>query len=193
MVKKWHKIALLIILVVGVLVSVKSCVDKKTPDITLAYIGSDFVNYESFDENNRALCDACGDINNDGEVVVELMEISFNESLTESDKARSSQKLANAVGAGAARVYLIEEGYLINNASAGVFADISFLGDGFKNPQGEVVGISAEGNKKVESFGVNTQKLYLAVRIVSEMDAVTDKNINAKYESSINIAKYILN
>lgn len=191
--KKWHKIALIVIVVVGVLVSVKSCIDKETPDVTVAYIGSNFVDYNAFYENNGDMENVCLDVNNDGEVVVELMEISFNNSLSQSDRENASKKLTNALGAGAARVYFIEEGYVINNASAGVFADLSALGDGLKNSLGEVVAINIQGNEKLEKMGIDTSNLYLAVRIVSEMDTVTDKNINAKHESAINIAKYILN
>lgn len=191
--KKWHKIALIVIVVVGVLVSVKSCIDRKTPDITVAYIGSNFVDYNAFYENNRDMANACLDVNGDGEVVVELMEISFNDSLSQGDRENASKKLANAVGAGYARVYFIEKSYVINNASAGVFEDLSSLGDGFKNSDGTVIAIDIDGNKKLEEMGINTDGLYLAVRVVSEMDAVTDKGIHEKHESALNIAKYILN
>ena len=190
--KTWHKIGLVVVVIIGVLMSVKSCVDKKTPDITVAYIGSNFVDYNAFEENSSEIKSVCRDVNGDGEVVIELMEISFNEELSQADKQNSSQKLANAVGAGNARVYFIEKSYVINNASAGIFADLSSLGDGFKNSDGQVVAIDIEGNEKLEKMGIDTKGLYLAVRIVSQMDAVTDKNIDAKYESALNIAKYIL-
>lgn len=192
--KTWHKIALATVIIVGILISVKSCVDKRAADITLAYIGSDFVDRELFNENVKALHGVCSDINADGEVLVDIMEISFNDSLSQADKQNSDSKLANAVGAGVARVYLIEEKYLVSNASSGVFADLSDLGDGFKNAAGEVVGISVKDNAKVEKLGIDASgDIYLAVRIVSEIDALTDKSIEKKHTMAMDIAEYILN
>lgn len=192
--KTWHKIALAVIVIVGVLISVKSCVDKRNADIILAYIGDSFVDREGFEENVGDVEKLCEDINSDGEVHVDLMEISFNEELSQADKQNSEGKLANAVGAGAARVYFIEEKYVMNNASSGVFADISHLGDGFKNASGEVVAISIKGNEKVQKLGIDTSgDLYLAVRIVSEIDTVIDKNIEAKHSLAMKIAEYVLN
>lgn len=191
--KTWHKIALVIIVIVGILISIKSCVDKKTSDITLAYIGESFVDRELFDKSVTDLSSVCTDVNSDGEVIIDIMEISFNDSLSEADKQNSESKLTNAIGAGVARVYFIEEKYLINNASSGFFADLSQLGEGFKNASGETVAISIKGNEKVASLGIDTSKnIYLAVRIVSEIDAVMDKNIEKKHSMAMDIAEYIL-
>lgn len=191
--KKWHKIALIIIVVVGVLVSIKSCVDKKDADITLAYIGDGFVNRELYEENVKLLQDICTDINSDGEVNIGLMEISFNEALSQADKQNSDSRLANAVGAGAARVYFIEEKYVISNASSGVFEDLSQLGDGFKNAAGEVVAINIQGNERAKMLGIDTEdEIYLALRLVSEMDTVTDKHIGKRHAMAWDIAEYIL-
>lgn len=191
--KTWHKVALTVIVIVGVLISVKSCIDKKTADITLAYIGDSFVDRELYEENIKLLEDICTDINSDGEVHVDIMEISFNESLTEADKQNSDSKLANAVGAGAARVYFIEEKYVVNNASSGVFEDLTELGDGFKNADGEVVAINIKGNEKAKMLGIDTDgDIYLAVRLVSEIDAIVDKNIEKKHAMAMDIAEYIL-
>ncbi len=192
--KSWHKIALAIIVIVGILISVKSCVDKKAADITLAYIGDGFVDREMFEENIGFVERLYEDINSDGEVTIDMMEISFNESLSQADKQNSGGKMANAVGGGAARVYFIEEKYLVNNASSGVFSDISAFGDGFRNSEGEVVGISIKGNEKVGMLGIGVaEDIYLAVRIVSEMDELADKNIEAKHILAMDIAEYILN
>ncbi len=192
--KSWHKIALTIIVVVGILISIKSCVDKKDADIILAYIGDGFIDREMFEENVSFIENICNDINSDGEVNIDMMEISFNDSLSQADKQNSNSKMANAVGAGVARVYFIEEKYVVNNASSGVFADLSALGDGFKNSSGEVVAISIRGNEIVKMLGIDTEEdIYLAVRIVSEMDALYDKNIEAKHILAMDIAEYILN
>lgn len=192
--KTWHKIALCVIVVIGVLISVKSCVDKKDADLTLAYIGEGFVDYSAFENGRAALEALCEDVNSDGEVAVNLLEISFNEQLAQADRQNAYQKMTNAVGYGAARVYILEEQFVISNASSGVFADLAELGDGFKNADGETVAISVKGNEKVKKLGIDPDAdLYLAVRIVSEIDAVTDKDINKKHACAMKVAEYILN
>lgn len=192
--KTWHKIALTVAVVAGLIICVKSCVDKEEVDLNVAYIGDGFVQRELFDQNKSMLESVCNDITGDGEAWVDIMEISFNEELSQADKSNSAGKMTNAVGAGAARVYFIEKPYVVQNASAGVFADISALGDGFKNSEKQTVAISIKGNEKVKKLGIDTDKdIYLAVRIVSEMDSLTDKSIEKKHESAMNVAKYILN
>ena len=176
--KKWHKIALLLVVIIGVLVAVKSCIDKKEADITMAYIGDDFVDFPAFEIGREALAALCDDINNDGEVWIDMTEISFSDQLGQGGRQNSFQKLTSAVGMGTARVYILEEKYVISNVSSGVFADLSHLGEGFVSPDGKTVAISVEGNKTVESLGIKaSEDMYIAVREVSEMDTVTDKNI----------------
>ena len=191
--KTWHKWALIIVVIVGVLISVKSCMDRREADITLAYIGDSFIDRELFKENVQLLHSVCADINSDGEINVDMMEISFNEAISQADKQNSDGKMANAVGAGVERVYFMDEKYVMNNASSGVFQDLSHLGDGFKNAEGKVVAIKITGNEKVKRLGVDTDgDLYLAVRVVSEIDALTDKNIENKHAMAMDIAEYIL-
>ncbi len=189
--KRRYKIALIVIVVIGVLISIKSCVDRKNPDVTAAYIGDGFVNYEAFE----ACCfdSVFSDVNSDGKHQISLMEISFNEELSQADRQNSMQKMSNALGMGSARVYFIDEKYAIANSSAGVFCDLSHLGDGLKNSDGEVVAISIRGNEKVAKMGIDTESdLYLAVRVISEVDAAVDKNIGIKHQAAMELAEYIL-
>lgn len=194
MMKTWHKWVLAIIVIVGIIVCIKSCMDRKTPDLTIAYIGEGFVDREAFDENKGLITPLCEDIDSDGEINIDVMEISFNEELTHADKSNAQSKMTNAIGAGAARLYFIEESYMMQNASTGFFADISSLGGGYKNTDGQVVAISVKGNKKLDRMGIDTESdIYLAIRVVSEVDTITDKKIAEKDKSAWNVAEYILN
>ncbi len=195
--KTWHKIALAIIAIVGVMLCVKSCVDKKQPDLTMAYIGNGFVNLEKYEESVGELYDYCTDVNNDGETVVDIMEISYNKELSQADKSNSSQKMANAVGNGAARLYFIEEEYVKKNLDVGVFEDLTdFATDGdtvIKDSDGRVVAIGVFGNEKVAKIGIEPEKnLYLAIREITEMDNVWRDNVQGENAAARNVAKYIL-
>lgn len=195
--KTWQKIALVIIAVVGVALCIKSCVDKKQPDLTMAYIGNGFVNLEKYEESVGELYDYCTDVNNDGEVVIDIMEISYNKELSQADKSNSSQKMTNAVGNGAARLYLIEEEYVKKNLDVGVFADLSDIAGDYDsvitNSSGEVVAIGVFGNEKVARLGIEPEKnLYLAVRKITEMDNVWRENVQEESAAAMNVAGYIL-
>ncbi len=189
--KKWHKVALILAVVIGIAVCVKSCVGKVEADIFIAYIGNNFVSQEKFNENVKELENVCHDLTDDGVVNVSLMEIVFNEDLNQEEARR---KMTNAIGLGTARVYVLTAPYVILNSAYDVFEDLSHFGDGFKNADGQTVAISLEGNEKAEKLGFpKNERLYLAVRKVSEMDSAMDKDIEKKHDCAMKIAEYILN
>lgn len=175
--------------------SIKSCVDREEPDLTIAYVGYDFVNMTLFEENRGEVEEIIGDVDGDGKAVCEMVEISFNENLTSADLSNSKQKLTNAVGQGSARVYIMEKSFVENNKDNEVFADLSYLsGDGITNSEGETVGIDVSGSEMLAMLGIeNTEGLYLAVRKVSEMDSVWDKDIDETDAAARRAAEYILN
>lgn len=191
--KKYYKQILAVIIIIGVIVCIKSCADRKEPDITVAYIGYDFADRDLFEKNIASVTQGCEDITGDGSFTVDLMEISFNKALNEADKSNAQSKLTRAIGLGSARLYFIDKEYVEKNKDAGVFADISDLGEGILNNLGETVAISLTGNEKLSAIGIeNGENMYLAIRIVSEMDTVSDKKINEKNSAAWNIAKNIL-
>ncbi|MCD8048099.1 MAG: hypothetical protein LUG52_00560 [Clostridia bacterium] len=193
--KKWQKIALVIIVVLGVAVCVKSCVDKTDADLKIAYIGYDFIVSDTFDENADEISSLVGDINGDGEAIVDIIEISFNDSLSESDLENSRQKKTSALGSGTSRLYLIDKEFIDAEASSDyeIFADISSLGEGITNSAGQTVAISLEDNEKVKLLGVrDTTDLCLALRVVSEMDTVLYKNIEEQNAAAKRVAEWIL-
>ncbi len=193
--KTKYKVILALIVAVGIAVSIKSCVDREEPDLTIAYVGHDFVNMTLFEENRGELEEIIGDVDGNGKAVCEMVEISFNENLSTADLSNARQKLANAVGQGSARVYIMEKSFVEDNKDNEVFADLSYLsGDGITNSEGETVGIDVSGSEIPAMLGIeNTQELYLAVRKVSEMDHVWDKNIDETDAAARRAAEYILN
>ncbi len=192
--KKRYKIILAIIVIVGVLIAVKSCMDKVEPDLVMAYIGYDFTDKTMFEENGAELSEAVGDVNGDGQLKVEILEISFSETLSEGDFSNSQRKMASAVGGGTARLYFIDKVFFDKNRNSGVFADMSeFSTDGVKNSDGQVIAFDISENERVKEIGIkNTENLYLALRVVSEMDHVYDSGIGKKDEAARRAARWIL-
>ena len=189
------KIILLIIVIVGVVVCVKSCIGKREADLKLAYVGYGFVDTMKFDAFKDELGEIVGDINGDGKALCEMTEISFNENLTSADFANSQQKLMSAVGNGAARLYIMNYDFVEANKDNDVFKDLSNLsGEGIRNSAGEIVAISLKNSKSVLQMGLSgEEELYIAVRKISEMDSVMYKNIEKVDKAADIAAEYILN
>ena len=149
---------------------------------------------ELFEENINLITKECSDLTGDGRFNVELMEISFSEQLGYADKSNSTQKMTNAIGMGTARLYIMDKSHVLSNKDKGVFADVSHFGEGIVNTNGETVAVSLKGNKILDKLGIDsTEELYLALRIVSEVDAVMDKGILKKDEAVRKMAEAILN
>jgi len=186
------KIFIAIVVIFGVIVCVRSCVTRVSPDLTVAYIGYDFVNKEAFNASEEAKS-AVGDLNGDGQVKIEIMEISFSETLGSGDFQNSKSKMAAAVGGGTARLYFMDKAFIDKNIDSGVFGDITSLGDGLKDSSGAVVAIDISGNENVKSLGIeNTEDMYLCVRVVSELDEAYNKNVASEDAAARRLAEWIL-
>lgn len=195
--KTWHKWALSIIVIVGVAVCIKSCADRKKPDLTIAYIGNDFVNRDMFEKNVGKISPLCADITSDGEISIDVTEISYSDTLSHADRSNSNQKMTNAIGNGSARLYFIEEEYVKKNMDIGVFADLSELCKDecktIENSNGEVVAISVFGKGKVSELGMKpTKTMYVAVRKITEMDSFWVDNAPEQNKSAMKVAEYVL-
>ncbi len=192
--KKRYKIILAIIVIAGVLVAVKSCMNKVEPDLVMAYIGYDFTDKTMLEENGAELSEAVGDVNGDGQLKLEILEISFSENLSEGDFSNSQRKMASAVGGGTARLYFIDKNFLDKSKDSEVFADMSEFGtDGVKNSTGQVIAFDISDNERVREIGIkNTENLYLALRVVSEMDHIYDSDIDKKDEAARRAVRWIL-
>jgi hypothetical protein len=191
--KKRYKIILALIVTVGIIVSVRSCVVRKEADLTIAYIGHDFVNRSLFEENRGEINAIVGDVDSNGTQICDITEISFNENLSTADLSNAKQKMAYALGQGNARVYIMEKSFFDSNKDSGVYADLSYLSeDGLKNSDGEIIGIDVSGNEKLEKLGIKTDGTYIALRAVTEMDGVWNKNVEKTDEAARRLVEYIL-
>jgi hypothetical protein len=191
--KKRYKIILALIVTVGIIVSVRSCVVREEADLTIAYIGHDFVNRSLFEENRDEINAIVGDVDSNGTQICDITEISFNENLSTADLSNAKQKMAYALGQGNARVYIMEKSFFDSNKDSGVYADLSYLSeDGLKNSDGEIIGIDVSGNEKLEKLGIKTDGTYIALRAVTEMDGVWNKNVEKTDEAARRLVEYIL-
>lgn len=193
-IKKHYKIIFAVIAAVGVLISVKSCIDRKKADLTIAYIGYDFIDKTVFASNSADLCANVGDIDGDGTARVAVMEISFSERLNDADFTNSQKKMASAVGSGAARVYLIDKAFAEKIKSSMVLAPLTeFADEGIKDPDGNIVAVDISDNPRLKEMGVSdTEDMYLALRVVSEMDVATNKRIGEIDAAARRAVKWIL-
>jgi hypothetical protein len=87
----------------------------------------------------------------------------------------------------------MEKSFFDSNKDSGVYADLSYLSeDGLKNSDGEIIGIDVSGNEKLEKLGIKTDGTYIALRAVTEMDGVWNKNVEKTDEAARRLVEYIL-
>lgn len=192
---KMHTIAVIVIAAL-VIVGFKSCMDKKVTDLHMAYMSTQYISDEtinaietSFNENGLIK-----DIDGDGlnnfymDTVVHNFDVDSN-----ADQA-TMQKIQTILYAGQHTLVLAHQ-YALEDYD-GCFEDLTDKvreGDKvFESPsEGFATGISIEGNKYLESLGIKTENMYVAMRRQSEKEA--EKNENAEFfASAYEVMDYIL-
>ena len=191
---KWHTIvAVLVILLVAF--GIKSSLDSKEPDVNILYV-SDKATAAEASENLKKTLDKnklVKDVNKDGEeyLYFESLVLSFDDS--NNQDFALYQKLQVQMFAGTQSLMLVHQ-YVLEDYD-GAFEDIGEYADkGLKTVsgvQGFVTGISVEGNKLLESAGINTENLYVSMHVRTEKQKKKHE-LEEEYKLAHEIMEFIL-
>ncbi len=192
---KAHTLITLLILILAV-AGFKSCSDKQEIDLHMAYMSTNPISQQSIDavEKSLAEADLLKDLDGDGAAIFYMDTVVHNFNADSDMDQYAMQKVQTILYAGTHTITLAHQ-YALEDYD-GSFEDISdYVRDGdkvFESPEeGFVSGISVEGNKYLESLGINTENLYVAMR--RRTNAETEKNTYAKeFENGYEIMEYIL-
>lgn len=192
---KGHTLIILLILVL-VVAGFKSCKDKQEIDLHMAYMSTNPISQQSTDALEKSLESAglLRDIDGDGDAVFYMDTVVHNFSADSDMDQYSAQKVQTVLYAGSHTLTLAHR-YALEDYD-GSFEDISdYVRNGdniFESPEeGYVSGIGVEGNEFLESLGINTENLYVAMR--RRTNAEVEKNAYAKeFANGYEIMKYIL-
>jgi len=190
---KWHVIiAIFVVIILGLLL--KSCTASKEPDINIAYISDKAVSNEAYDKLFEKLQknNLIADINKDGEPIFyfDPLEVDFE---TSSQDYEVYEKLQLQLSVGT-QTLIFAHKYALEDFEW-AFDDVSEYANEtnktFTNSKGTIIGISVEGNKFLESIGINTENLYASMHIKTAEQK--DKNgLDAEYKHAYKILEFIL-
>lgn len=187
---KWHLIFLLLIIVCFVFIFVNMTTTVK-PDVTIGYIGINYVNVQTFNDNKYELELLLRDANDDKQRIAEMyayaadLQSDLDELLIDMVDAESYDIVITTKDA----LNKFEDKKAFVNAREYVNLDNKNL-DTIKDKSGRVYAVSLEDNDYVKKMGIlNTEGLYIAV-----LDAENDKNgdIPMTRKNGRNISGYIL-
>ena len=164
---KGHIIAALFIVIL-IVIGFRSCAEKTMPDLKMVYFSTGFVKDESAAALEQDLRDNgfVKDIDADGEAQFYIDRITHDFDVNGTADEATINKIQTMIYAGDHTLVLAHR-YALEDYD-GCFEDISDKADGFDvfvSPEESFVsGISVEGNTYLESLGINTDNLYVAMR-----------------------------
>lgn len=192
---KFHTLFILFVIILAI-VGFKSCADNEEIDLHMVFLSDTYLSPEASEklENTLAEEGLVPDIDGDGVSNFFMDSITIGFDADSNNDMTIAQKLQTVIYAGQHTLMLVHE-YGLEDYD-GVFEDISHKADSgmktFVSPEEKFVsGISVEGNTLLEEAGINTDKLYVAMRRRSIKEA--EKNANKEgFDSAYDVMDYIL-
>ena len=197
---KWHVIIAVVIAAI-LAFTIRDCSHKVEPDVSVRGILNAYVAEESRQALEQTLYDAglIPDINADGKqnCMLQLLTVPA-EVKSEQDMAVQMQ-ITLGFAADDAVLYLIDEEFLELYEEQGIFQPLDVFAAQQTVPQeqlyvgpetGEVLGVSLQGNALLEQCGMNTETLYLAMRMIRQNEQ-DDPEVQAMFDASEQIAAYL--
>lgn len=185
------------IFIVVLLLSVfKSCADKKVIDLKMVYFSDKYLATENIDAFEKSLRDndMIKDIDGDGETQFFMDNILYDFDVDGNTDEAMLNKVLTIAYAGDHTLMLVHK-YGLEDYD-GSFEDLTSVvrdtDDVFYGPETKFpTGISVEGNKYLESFGIDTENLYIAMRRRNEKDKTEDKD-REFFDSAYKVMDFIL-
>lgn len=192
---KYHVIGVIVAIIL--LVSLfKSCTDKKVIDLKMVYFSDKYLAAEDIDAFEKSLREnnMIEDVDGDGEKIFFMDNILYDFDIDGNTDEAILNKVLTVTYAGDHTLMLVHK-YGLEDYD-GSFEDISKMArdtdDVFYGPETKfVTGISVEGNEYLESHGINTENLYLAMRRRTEKDSAANKD-KEFFDSAYKVMEFIL-
>ncbi len=192
---EWKKILLVLLVLVLSLVTVRQCTNKIQTDLGVLYVsdvkpGDMAPLIEDLKKANIAK-----DVDSDGKITVKSRTILISSDEAINLEQQVPQQIQFEIISGENLLFLVNETTLNTHAGELSFADISEITKKLDVPSDKcrtysddsVFAVSLEGNRLIESFGINTKGMFIAQRNYLPKDKNTPLNNNAR-----NALEYIL-
>ena len=185
---KWHILFLaLITICVGFILM--NVTQKQEPDLSICYVGKNYINIQTFDDNKKMIEDLLHDANKDEKKVASVSAYPVD---TESDLHDAFEKL---VEKDTFDIFISEKTAFTKHKDKSVFVtaneyvNLSKLPvETLKDENGRVYAVSLEKCKFLERFGIfDATDLYIAA-----VDATEGEELTGNRKNGRNIAGHIL-
>lgn len=189
---KYH-IIVGIIAVVVIIFTVTEITGKIKYDANINYVSTDVIEIETSEKIAGDCAEIALDTNENDRVDISFTQLNFTEENTKDANLyiALNNRLMSTFMVEDEFIYIMDEKMMNEvlslEATQGVFLFASDWADGITD--GEVYGASLKDSTFLKKYGINTEKLYILVRINYKSD---DKSLVARHENAKKIANFIL-
>jgi len=192
---KWHTLGLIFFILLAA-VLIHSCAAKKEPDLYAVYLSDSYMLDKDIEKLKTDFIKngAVGDVDGDGEKVMVFEHLVSDFQVDGFTDESTAQKMQTVMH-GDEHTLMLMHKFALEDYD-GHFEDISDkVKDGdevFKSPSEKfVTGISLKGNKLLESYGMDTENLYVAIRRRTEKEKEAGKD-KEYFDQAYKTMEYIL-
>lgn len=185
-----------VFIVALIIIGIKSFTSKTNPDLYMVYLSNTIIQSDDINNIERAIAEDANldDIDGDGKSIAYLEHLVSTFEVDGYTDSTYAQKIQTVVFGGQHTLMLVHQ-YALEDYD-GMFENLAdFTKDGekvFKSPTEKFVsGISVEGNEYLESHGINTKDLYIALRRRTTENIAKGKE-DKEFKQAHKVMKYIL-
>lgn len=188
---KWHLLFLLLIIICFIF-AFTDMTSTTEPDITIGYIGTNYINVQTFNDNKGDIEKVLADANADDNILAQM------EAYTVDLQSDLDETFIEMVDSGDYDIYLSSEEAFMTFEDKSQFVTVNeYISDiesdkykTIKDKSGRIYAVSLEDNDYAKSLGImNTTDLYIAVAAGSAED---DEARVASRKNGRNIALFIV-
>lgn len=191
---KWHLLSVLLIICIFI-VAIGSCMKKESIDMYVLYMVNGAYSTKANEELALKLEQYVDDIDGDGQKRVQIIAISFSDTLDRTDHTQEAvlTRLVGQISSGPALFYIFDdENYLaLKEAQVPIFAEIADIG--VSSPYSDVDRYNATEAgffMDVEGWPQNYKTLYFGIRVSDGIDKNDSRYIQIQ-QSKQSLSKII--
>ncbi|NLB80604.1 MAG: hypothetical protein GX800_03080 [Clostridiaceae bacterium] len=170
---KSHTIVGFFVLLI-VVYSAVECANRVTPDVSVTYIGSHFLNEDFVTNFEQQLSEGIEDINNDGIKNIQFLLIHISGEVKSEQDFAMQQKAQLEMTVGESTLFILDENHFNLFNEQGLFLDIApFVGQ-----EGPIYGLNASDSQILSDLGIQSDDdIYVVLRVLNQGDEKKEERV----------------
>ena len=177
-----------------VIFTVQSCQNRVFSDVSIIYIGERALLGESVAQFQASAEAFTADVNQDGKVVVKVLNLQFNETVAQEEGTLQIEKADIEIAAGESNIILVDDIMMERYIAMDAFEPIEQFQEDMqvqKNDQGQVVLVDVTDRKIARDLAFGGNRLYMGIRRIPAL-LRPNAGAMASYEESKRILPILL-